>query len=101
MGHASRSDDQKYDGKTFTVSHVVDGDTIDLAVPDGRSDHTRVHLRDVDTPEAKKKDTPEPSTHAREESNLLSARHAAGAAPGEDENGVGAVNWNDVDRRRN
>ncbi|MBN2270647.1 MAG: thermonuclease family protein [Sedimentisphaerales bacterium] len=43
----------KYHGKTFTVTKVIDGDTLDIDVPDGKSDHTRIRLWGIDTPETK------------------------------------------------
>ncbi len=43
----------KYHGQTFTVVHVVDGDTLDIDVPDGNDSHTRIRLLGVDTPETK------------------------------------------------
>lgn len=46
-------DFQKYHGKTFTVTKVVDGDTIYIDVPDGEDNHTRIRLWGVDTPETK------------------------------------------------
>jgi len=46
-------DTEKYHGKTFTVSNVVDGDTIDIDVPDGEYEHTRIRLWGIDTPESK------------------------------------------------
>jgi len=46
-------DFEKYHAKTFTVVNVVDGDTIDIDVPDDKYDHTRIRLWGVDTPETK------------------------------------------------
>lgn len=46
-------DVQKYHGKTFKVHRVIDGDTIDLDVPDGDEEQTRVRLWGVDTAETK------------------------------------------------
>jgi endonuclease YncB( thermonuclease family) len=46
-------DFQKYHGKTFTVANVVDGDTIDIDIPDGNSLTTRIRLWGIDTPESK------------------------------------------------
>jgi micrococcal nuclease len=46
-------DIEKYHGRQFTVSYVVDGDTIDIDIPDGRDNHTRIRLWGVDTPETK------------------------------------------------
>jgi len=47
-------DFRKYHGKTFMVVKVVDGDTIDVNVPDGDYSHTRIRLWGVDTPETQK-----------------------------------------------
>lgn len=46
-------DFEKYHEKTFTVVKVVDGDTIDIDVPDSNYNHTRIRLLGVDTPETK------------------------------------------------
>ncbi len=46
-------DFEKYHAKTFTVINVVDGDTIDINIPDGKYEHTRIRLWGVDTPETK------------------------------------------------
>jgi endonuclease YncB( thermonuclease family) len=42
---------QRYDGHTFTVSRVIDGDTLELAAPDGHRPATRVRFWGVDAPE--------------------------------------------------
>lgn len=47
------SDWEKYNEKSFTVVKVVDGDTIDINIPDGNYSHTRIRLLGVDTPETK------------------------------------------------
>src|SRR4030042_1423656 len=47
------NDWDKYNGKTFTVVNVVDGDTIDINIPNGKYAHTRIRLWGVDTPETK------------------------------------------------
>lgn len=44
---------EKYDGRTFVVVNVVDGDTIDIDVPDGEFERTRIRLWGVDAPETK------------------------------------------------
>jgi len=49
---ARARDTEKYHGRTSTVSNVVDGDTIDINIPDGESDHTRIRLWGIDTPES-------------------------------------------------
>ena len=50
------TDRARYHNKTFTVVNVVDGDTLDLDVPDRRERYTRVRLWGVDTPETKHPD---------------------------------------------
>ncbi|MBN2136351.1 MAG: thermonuclease family protein [Sedimentisphaerales bacterium] len=44
---------RKYHGRAFTVVNVVDGDTLDIDIPDGEYEHTRVRLWGLDTPETK------------------------------------------------
>jgi micrococcal nuclease len=54
----ARSDDlEKYHAKTFTVINVVDGDTLDIDIADGKYDHTRIRLWGIDTPETKNPET--------------------------------------------
>jgi len=50
-----QSDRLRYNEKSFTVAKVVDGDTIDLDVPDLKTGkpHTRIRLWGLDTPETK------------------------------------------------
>ncbi len=60
---AGRGDLGRYDGRTFLVQRVIDGDTLDLAVPDlagGAVDRplTRVRVWGIDTPETAKPATP-------------------------------------------
>jgi micrococcal nuclease len=50
---AGNYDFEKYHKKTFTVVKVVDGDTLDINIPDGKYNHTRIRLWGVDTPETK------------------------------------------------
>lgn len=47
------SDFEKYHGRTFNVIKIIDGDTIDINVPDGEFEHTRIRFWGVDTPETK------------------------------------------------
>jgi micrococcal nuclease len=47
------SDLSKYHGKQFVVTKVVDGDTLDIDIPDGNYNHTRIRLLGIDTPETK------------------------------------------------
>jgi micrococcal nuclease len=46
-------DISKYHGRQFTVVKVVDGDTLDIDIPDGKYSHTRIRLWGIDTPETK------------------------------------------------
>ena len=50
-------DFEKYHDKTFTVVKVVDGDTIDIDIPDNSHNHTRIRLWGIDTPETKNNKT--------------------------------------------
>jgi len=43
----------KYHNNSFRVTNVVDGDTLDIDIPDGSKDYTRVRLLGIDTPETK------------------------------------------------
>lgn len=52
------SDEDRYHNKLFTCVKVVDGDTIDIAIPDGDHPHTRIRLWGVDTPETVKPGEP-------------------------------------------
>ena len=55
----SVSDDiDKYHNNVFTVIYVVDGDTIDINIADGKYSKTRVRLLGVDTPETKHPNQP-------------------------------------------
>jgi len=61
-GQLRARDFEKYHGKIFTVVNIVDGDTIDIDIPDGKPctrtvqgkyNHTRIRLWGIDTPETK------------------------------------------------
>jgi endonuclease YncB( thermonuclease family) len=72
-GTPTPADDlDKYHGKTFTVAHVIDGDTIDADTPDGRYDHTRIRLLGIDAPETRREQSagthfgPQAAEYARE-----------------------------------
>jgi micrococcal nuclease len=45
------SDFERYHEKTFSVVNIVDGDTLDIGIPDGKNDYTRIRLLGIDTPE--------------------------------------------------
>ncbi len=49
-GLFGRDDFARYDGESFRVARVIDGDTLDVAAAAGES-HTRVRLWGIDTPE--------------------------------------------------
>jgi len=49
--HAQSGDIEKYHGRIFTVVKAVDGDTLDIDIPDGSYEHTRVRLLGIDAPE--------------------------------------------------
>lgn len=44
---------ERYHRKTFRVVKVVDGDTLDIDIPDVNHDHTRIRLWGIDSPECK------------------------------------------------
>jgi endonuclease YncB( thermonuclease family) len=52
-GKVATYDFNKYNSRSFIVSKVVDGDTIDIDAPDGDRKYTRIRLWGVDTPETK------------------------------------------------
>ncbi len=58
FGRKSPGDFEKYHDKTFRVVEIMDGDTLEVGIPDGHYEHTRVRLLGVDTPEVAKEDTP-------------------------------------------
>jgi len=58
FGSRPPSDIEKYDNRAFRVVNVVDGDTIDIDLADGRYPRTRIRLLGIDTPETFKPDTP-------------------------------------------
>jgi len=47
------TDRGKYHLNIFTVTKVVDGDTLDIDIPDAKYNSTRIRLLGVDTPETK------------------------------------------------
>jgi endonuclease YncB( thermonuclease family) len=51
-------DIEKYYAKSFHVVNVIDGDTIDIGIPDSSYIFTRVRLLGVDTPETKDPNLP-------------------------------------------
>ena len=52
FGRLGQEDDYtRYHDKVFEVARVVDGDTFDIDIPDGRHPTTRIRLWGVDSPE--------------------------------------------------
>jgi len=49
--HAAAADKARYHGKPFRVLAIMDGDTVEVDAPDGRSAATRVRLLGIDAPE--------------------------------------------------
>jgi len=68
----------RYDGQTFTVTRVIDGDTLDLNVPDGDQRTTRIRLWGVDTPEKARQDPPAPAEPFSAEATELTRDLAEG-----------------------
>jgi len=58
FGRRPLDDRARYNGATCRVVRVIDGDTLDVNIPDGRYDHTRIRLWGVDTPETVHPDKP-------------------------------------------
>ncbi|HUU83282.1 MAG TPA: thermonuclease family protein [Phycisphaerae bacterium] len=50
-GLGQNDDYTRYHDKVFEVAYLVDGDTLDIDVPDGRHPTTRIRLWGVDAPE--------------------------------------------------
>jgi len=72
-----RGDDWKrYHDRSFRVVHVVDGDTLDIDVPDGDKSVTRIRLWGVDTPELGRGGKPE--MHFGREAKAFAERTLAG-----------------------
>jgi endonuclease YncB( thermonuclease family) len=79
FGRAPTKDHDKYDGKTFRVVHVVDGDTLDVEPADEvrRKPSTRIRLWGVDTPEVV--DPRKPVEHFGPEASAFAKRVLAEA----------------------
>ena len=54
LRYSAGSDHDHYHNRVFRCVHVVDGDTIDINLPDGSHQTTRIRLWGVDTPETAK-----------------------------------------------
>ena len=53
LARIESEDFAKYHNNSFRVTGVIDGDTIDIAIPDGTFNSTRIRLLGIDTPETK------------------------------------------------
>ncbi len=51
-------DFSRYHNQSFRIERVIDGDTLDLDIPDGNQIYTRVRLLGIDTPEKQIGDNP-------------------------------------------
>ncbi len=60
-GLLATDDLHRFDGRTFTVQRVVDGDTLVLDAPDGNRGTTRVRLWAIDAPELGRPDENRPA----------------------------------------
>jgi len=69
-------DFETYHNKVFTVVNVVDGDTVDINVPDGKYAHTRIRLWGVDTPEVA--GSPRGAMYFGAEASMFTKRTLAG-----------------------
>ena len=76
FGWAPRPDGEKYHLRTFRVVRVIDGDTLDVDVPDGKWPATRIRLWGVDTPETVHPDRPR--EHFGSEATAFTRRVADG-----------------------
>lgn len=74
------SDMTRYDGKTFRVVHVVDGDTADLDVPDGKHAHTRVRFWGVNSPEIEHPNSDAPAQPFGHDAAAFTRRRIEGRA---------------------
>ncbi len=69
-----RSDWSRYHGRTFRVTKVIDGDTIEIAAPDGDRPVTRVRLWGIDTPELARPDEGRDAEPFADEAKALAVR---------------------------
>ncbi len=70
------SDWNKYNEKTFTIVKVVDGDTIDIDIPDASYKTTRIRLLAIDTPETEK--SPKGAMYYGKEASEFTTKTALG-----------------------
>ncbi len=72
-GGTGARDVARYHGKSFFVTRVVDGDTLDLDAPDGEQFVTTVRLLGIDAPEAGSHDGP-PMFYSRQATDAARKR---------------------------
>lgn len=68
----------RYHDKTFTVLRVIDGDTLDIAAPDGEHTATRVRLWGLDTPEKANAAENRPAEPFAEQALAFTLEHCEG-----------------------
>jgi endonuclease YncB( thermonuclease family) len=78
FGQRGDSEHEKYHGRSFRVARVVDGDTIDVEIPDGQYPTTRVRLWGVDTPEIGNKRKNKPPAYFGPEASAFAKHLCAG-----------------------
>ncbi len=69
---------QRYDGHSFRVARVIDGDTIDIEAVDGDFPVTRVRLWGIDTPELARPREGKPADPFAQEAHALARELAQG-----------------------
>lgn len=69
--NSSNPDFAKFDSKTFRVIYIVDGDTLDINIPDGKYPKTRIRLLGIDTPETKNPRMKQPMHYGQEATNFV------------------------------
>ena len=72
------SDWTRYHNKTAFVSEIVDGDTLHVAIPDGRDPTTRVRLWGIDCPETAKPWNNTPAEPYANEATVFAWQHSLG-----------------------
>ncbi len=73
------NDLEKYHTKSFSVVNIIDGDTLDIDIPDGQSEYTRIRLLGIDAPE---KITASGGMYFAEEATAFIRQSALGKAVG-------------------
>ncbi|MBS3733778.1 MAG: thermonuclease family protein [Phycisphaerae bacterium] len=71
FGRAPQDDHAAYGGRQTRVVRVHDGDTFEVAVPDGTTDHTDVRFWGVDTPELAHRPGEQDQHYAREAAEFV------------------------------